>query len=66
MTTGRLLRETGITEHQLRTMIASRKVAPPPKDDSGRYDWPAGAVAEVRTQAGRDLRRREHRRQPAA
>lgn len=57
MYTGELIERAGITPHQLRGLILSRKVPRPPVR-AGRYDWPADAVEQVRQAVVVDLRRR--------
>lgn len=60
MTTGSLCRRLGITPAMLRGALASRKVAEPPRDETGRFVWSEvdADVEAVRQAVALDLRRK--------
>ena len=58
MSTGALCRRLGITAHQVRNAILSRKLPEPARDETGRFVWPESAVETVRQAVAIDLRRK--------
>jgi hypothetical protein len=55
---GELCRRAGVTFAQLRSALASRKLALPPRDSTGRFVWPVSAIEDLRKAVAVDLRRK--------
>jgi hypothetical protein len=59
-------RSIGTTSPVLIGLIGRDKIAPPAKDESGRYLWLPEDVERARVALSIDLRRREHRQRKEA